>query len=77
MATAPEKLTKVTGTFLRETPKAFLCEVETLNNLPIEPVKEHWFPFSQVREFSVTDTPDGDVATFLASEWILKAKEII
>ena len=72
-----DKLYKVTGTFLRETPKAFLCEVETVNNLPIEPVKEHWFPFSQAREFTVTDTPDGSVATFLATEWILKAKEII
>lgn len=64
------------GTKIAETGKALKFKVVKIGECPLEPTREEWFPFSQIKKTYVSpNTVDGDY--IIVSEWILKEKGII
>lgn len=71
-----ETLVTITGTHLRESPKAILFRIDQISAEPLEKSKEEWIPFSQIRKITTDSTTEGK-DSLVVTEWILKQKELI
>ena len=60
----------IIGTLVRETPKAILVTIQSIQGNAIKSKAAMWFPKSQCEDLEI----DGDAVEFMASEWILGEK---
>ena len=74
MRTSNTNYLSCTGIELKETDKAKLIKLETIEEEELDPPHTGWFPLSQI---SSKTTDDEGVETFLIAEWILEKKELL
>ena len=75
MATDPRTYS-VYGFLTKETPKAMLIQVETVEGEPLDPVTGHWFPKTQIVDQILAEDPD-DMDKFTIKHWILAEKGLV
>lgn len=68
-----EPVVTLRGTKLRETGKAAQFKIEYINDMPLEPSKTEWFPFSQISKMT-HDPQESPSDTMIVSVWILGEK---
>lgn len=77
MATDP-RIYLVLGYLVKETEKAMLIEVDTVENNPIDPPKREWFPKSQIVDTKINvDSNPQEKDRFNIKHWILNEKGMV
>lgn len=72
----PIAIVKIQGTKKRETNKAILFCVDSVNDKPIEKSKDEWFPRSQIISIHI-DPMDAGNDIMVVKEWIAEMKGLI
>lgn len=74
----PSKIYLVLGVLVRETPKAVLIEVHSIEGETEDEIKNHWFPKTQIVDEKLSDDPaSGELDRFNIKEWILQQNKLI
>lgn len=74
---APPGHYKLTGMFLKETDKAILMVVESINDAPLDEGPAEWTPLSQVKSKYYNKNSAEDKDVLIITEWIAKQKGFI
>lgn len=74
----PSKVYLVLGVLVRETPKAVLIQVHSIEGETEDELKNHWFPKTQIVDEKLSDDPaSGELDRFNIKEWILQQNKLI